>query len=75
MFLILTECRNEETINIHLSCHKHLMKERGFQEVKLRNFVASHQCALVQVHLSYLDHARKTNQTELQKRRYDTNVH
>ena len=33
MFLILTECRNKETIHIRLSYHKHLMKERKLWEV------------------------------------------
>ena len=75
MFLILTKCRNKETINIHLSYHKNLMKKRGLWEVKIRKFAASHQHALVQVHFSCLDQAGKTNQTELQKRRYHTNVH
>lgn len=68
MFLILTECNNEETTNIHLSCHKHLMKEKKIAGSKLKILAATHQRALVQVHFSCLDQAGKTNQKELQER-------
>jgi len=61
MLLILTECKNEETINICLSCHKNLMKVKKIVGSKLKSLAATHQRALVQVHFPCLDKAGKTN--------------
>ena len=65
MFLILTECRNKETIHIHLSCHKVFNEIKKIAGSKLERLAASYQRVLMQVHFSYLDQAGKTNQTEM----------
>ena len=41
--MILTECNNEETININLYYHKNLMKEKKIVGSKLKILAATHQ--------------------------------
>ena len=58
----------KKKINIHLSCHKHLMKEKNIAGSKLKFLAATYQRALVQVHFSCLDQVEENQSNKIAKK-------